>query len=71
MLGTATTRVLIGRLIALAAFVGALWAIQVVNFVSGYGLNPSFGLIPRQVDGLDGIAGLALAGAHAPTLTVH
>ncbi len=53
-------RVLLLRLVVLAAFVGALWAVQTVNWVVGYRLNPAFGLIPRQVDGLDGIMGMPL-----------
>ena len=48
------------RLAVLATFVGALWAIQVVNWVTDYSLNPTFGLIPREVHGLDGIAGAPL-----------
>ena len=32
-----------------------LWAIQDVNWITGYCLNPAFGLIPRYFDGLDGI----------------
>lgn len=46
---------LLRRAAALSAFVGLLWAVQLVNWVSGYGLNPVFGLIPRHVSGLDGV----------------
>ena len=53
-------RVLMQRLLALAAFVGALWVLLAVNWVTGYRLNPAFGLIPRQVAGLDGILGMPL-----------
>ena len=49
---------LTARLTALALFVGALWAIQTFNWATGYGLNPAFGLIPRQISGLDGIVGM-------------
>lgn len=60
MSGARPLRTLLGRLAVLGAFVAALWAIQVVNFVTGYGLNRAFGLIPREVSGLDGIAGMPL-----------
>jgi hypothetical protein len=43
------------RAAALVAFVAVLWAIQVVNWITGYGLNPAFGLIPRYLGGLDGV----------------
>lgn len=46
------------RFVFLAAFVSALWALQLVNWAVGYRLNPTFGLIPRQVAGLDGIVGM-------------
>lgn len=39
----------------LVAFVALLWAVQVVNWIIGYGLNPAFGLIPRYFGGLDGL----------------
>ena len=48
------------RLAVLATFVGALWVIQVFNWATGYSLNPTFGLIPREFEGLDGIAGAPL-----------
>jgi len=48
------------RATTLAAFVAMLWAIQVVNWIIGYGLNPVFGLIPRQVSGLDGVVAMPL-----------
>lgn len=48
-------RVFLQRATALAAFVGLLWAVQVVNWIIGYGFNPAFGLIPRHVSGLDGV----------------
>ncbi len=44
----------------LGLFVAFLWAIQIVNWGTGYGLNAAFGLIPRQVGGLDGIFGMPL-----------
>ena len=54
------THVLLQRLVLLAAFVGALWALQLVNWAVAYRLNPAFGLIPRHVAGLDGILGMPL-----------
>jgi len=45
---------------ALVALVALLWAIQVVNWITGYGLNPTFGLIPRHLGGLDGILAMPL-----------
>lgn len=39
----------------LAAFLGVIWAVQVLNLVTGYALNSWFGLIPRALGGLDGI----------------
>lgn len=48
------------RATALAAFVALLWAVQVVNWIIGYGFNPAFGLIPRQVSGMDGVIAMPL-----------
>ena len=48
------------RLSAFAAFVAALWVVHAVNWATGYELTRDFGLIPREVDGLDGIAGMPL-----------
>jgi membrane associated rhomboid family serine protease len=48
------------RAAALVAFVALLWAVQVVNWIIGYGLNPAFGLIPRHVSGLDGVIAMHL-----------
>ena len=53
-------RILLLRLAVLAAFVGGLWTLQAVNWALGYSLNPAFGLIPREVAGLDGIVGMPL-----------
>ena len=53
-------RTFLARLAALAVFVGVLWVVQAVNWATGYGLNFTFGLIPREVEGLDGIAGMPL-----------
>lgn len=48
------------RLWSLAIFVAALWGIQGLNWLTGYGLNRAFGLIPRQFAGLDGVLGMPL-----------
>jgi len=48
------------RATALAAFVALLWAVQVVNWITGYGFNPAFGLIPRHISGLDGVIAMPL-----------
>ena len=53
-------RVFFGRTAALVAFVALLWAIHLVNWIIGYGLNPAFGLIPRHVSGLDGVIAMPL-----------
>lgn len=48
------------RAAALVAFVALLWAIQIINWITGYGLNPTFGLIPRYLGGLDGVIAMPL-----------
>lgn len=48
------------RTAALFAFVAVLWVLQVVNWITGYGLNPTFGLIPRYLSGLDGVIAMPL-----------
>lgn len=48
------------RAAALIAFVALLWAVHVVNWIIGYGFNPTFGLIPRHVSGLDGVIAMPL-----------
>ena len=53
-------RVFFRRTAALAACVGLLWAIQVVNWITGYGLNPAFGLIPRHGSGLDSVIAMPI-----------
>lgn len=53
-------RAFLQRAAALAAFVALLWAVQVVNWITGYALNPAFGLIPRHVSGLDGVIAMPL-----------
>jgi membrane associated rhomboid family serine protease len=60
MKGLGHMRVFLRRMAMLSGFVGALWIIQVFNWVTGYGLNTAFGLIPRQVSGLDGVVGMSL-----------
>lgn len=34
----------------------AIWAVQAINLVTGYALNPVLGLAPRDVTGLPGVA---------------
>lgn len=58
MIGPKDKRVILSRLSVLAVFVGVLWALQTVNWAMGYGLNVTFGLIPRHISGLDGIAAM-------------
>ena len=58
MIASDRLRVFGRRMAALSGFVAALWIIQVVNWATGYGLNAAFGLIPRQVYGLDGVVGM-------------
>ncbi|MEO1549879.1 MAG: rhomboid family intramembrane serine protease [Pseudomonadota bacterium] len=58
MIGSQDRRVVVTRLNALALFVLVLWGIQTLNWLMGYGLNPTFGLIPRHMVGLDGIVGM-------------
>ena len=53
-------RTVLWRAAALGAFVGLLWIIHLVNWVLGYDLNISFGLIPRDISGLDGIIAMPL-----------
>jgi len=48
-------RAFLRRAAALVAFVAVLWAIQVVNWITDYGLNRTFGLFPRYFGGLDGL----------------
>jgi membrane associated rhomboid family serine protease len=48
------------RAAALGAFVALLWVVQVVNWITGYSLNSTFGLIPRYLSGLDGVIAMPL-----------
>lgn len=56
------------RLAALAVFVAALWVIHGLNWLTGFELSRLFGLIPRQVEGLDGIALMPLLHGSVPHL---
>ena len=60
MIGSNFKRVLFVRLGILAAFVGAAWTIQTLNWATGYNLNLTFGLIPREITGLDGIIAMPI-----------
>jgi membrane associated rhomboid family serine protease len=53
-------RAFLRRATALVAFIALLWAVQIVNWIMGYGLNPTFGLIPRYFGGLDGVIAMPL-----------
>ena len=57
-MGLGHMRVFLKRVTALIGFVAALWIIQAVNWSTGYALNAAFGLIPRQLSGLDGVLGM-------------
>ena len=59
------------RLLALAAFVVLLWIVQGVNWATGYALNLAFGLIPRRVEGLDGVALMPLLHGSVPHLAAN
>ncbi|MEL6118178.1 MAG: rhomboid family intramembrane serine protease [Pseudomonadota bacterium] len=52
------THTVLKRFTALFLFVGALWLIQAINSASNYALNGSFGLVPRDLAGLDGVLGM-------------
>ncbi len=54
------TRVLFLRLKWLAVFIAAIWAVQALNWVTNYSLNPAFGLFPRHIAGLDGVIAMPL-----------
>lgn len=60
MIGLAHKRVFLVRFAALFVFVAALWLIQAINWATGYSLNFAFGLVPRRVNGLDGVVGMPL-----------
>jgi len=47
--------VVLERFLWLAVLLAIIWVVEVVNLVSGYALNPVFGLLPRSLGGLDGI----------------
>lgn len=54
------SRAFLRRAAALVAVIALLWAVQIINWITGYGLNPAFGLIPRHVSGLDGVIAMPL-----------
>jgi len=68
MFGPDSLRVILTRLFALAAFVAALWAIHAVDWATDYRLTVWFGLVPRQVAGLDGIVAMPLLHGSVPHL---
>ena len=59
------------RLLVLGAFVAVLWAVQVVNWLTGYVLNFWFGLIPREFEGLDGVALMPMLHGSFPHLMAN
>lgn len=63
MIGPDFMRVLLKRFSVLAAFVAALWVVQVVNWATGDSLSLAFGLMPRQISGLDGVIAMPLLHA--------
>ena len=68
MIGSKDSRVFLLRFATLGAFVAALWVIQAINWATGYWLNFLFGLIPRQLSGLDGILGMPVLHGSFPHL---
>lgn len=55
------------------ALVALIWAVQVVNVLTGYALNGWLGLVPRSLAGLDGVLFMPLLHgslAHAAANTV-
>ncbi|MGR3512439.1 MAG: rhomboid family intramembrane serine protease [Paracoccaceae bacterium] len=68
MVGSSSTRVVYRRLAVLALFVGALWIVQLINWSTSYSLNSAFGLIPRQVAGLDGVVAMPVLHGSFPHL---
>ncbi len=47
-----------GRAIVLLSFVGAIWLAHLVNATFDYELTALFGLVPRRLDGLDGVVAM-------------
>lgn len=60
MVGPDHMKIALKRFIVLSVFIAALWVIQAVNWVTGYDLNVTFGLVPRQIYGLDGVFGMPI-----------
>jgi membrane associated rhomboid family serine protease len=65
------TRVVFRRAAALLAFVALLWSVHVINWITGYALNPAFGLIPRHLGGLDGVVAMPLLHGSFAHLTAN
>ncbi|MEL7466526.1 MAG: rhomboid family intramembrane serine protease [Pseudomonadota bacterium] len=61
-------RVFFVRFGCLAAFIASLWVIHGLNAASGFRLNFTFGLIPREVMGIDGIVGMPFLHGDLPHL---
>ena len=60
MIGSEHSNVILKRFLVLLLFIAVLWIVQVFNWVFGYSLNNSFGLVPRHFSGLDGIVGMPM-----------
>ncbi|RVT86559.1 rhomboid family intramembrane serine protease [Rhodobacteraceae bacterium CCMM004] len=65
-------RGLVARLGWLAALIAAIWVVEAVQIVSGRWLNGMLGLVPRRIEGLDGVLAMPLlhaSPAHAAANT--
>jgi membrane associated rhomboid family serine protease len=61
------------RFLWLAVLLGVIWAVEVVNLITGYALNGWLGLRPRSFGGLDGVLFMPLLHgslSHAAANTV-
>lgn len=71
MMDQSRMRVFLKRVATLLAFAIGLWIIQTINWLTGYGLNPAFGLIPRHLSGLDGVVAMPLLHGSFGHLTAN
>ncbi|MEL6792125.1 MAG: rhomboid family intramembrane serine protease [Pseudomonadota bacterium] len=68
MAGQSIMRVFFVRFGCLAAFIAALWVVHALNAASGFWMSYAFGLIPREVAGLDGVIAMPLLHGDVPHL---